>query len=75
MIDSSGIQRNTGLRAFVDSASPGRNDAESLTCASEYLPGRFSPMMATTASSQAPATTHLAVRPEATESREDSGDS
>ena len=49
--------------ALVDSASDGRNDVDSLFSASEYFPGRSAAMIATTASSQTPATTNLEILP------------
>ena len=51
------------VSALVDSASDGRNDVDSLFSASENLPGRFAPMIATTATSQIPATTNFEVLP------------
>ena len=49
--------------AFVDSASPGRNDVDSFFSASENFPGRFVANEAKIAASQISATTHLARRP------------
>jgi hypothetical protein len=52
--------------AFVDSASPGRNDVDSLFSASLYFPGRFAPNETKRNTSATASTTHFAVRPAAT---------
>jgi hypothetical protein len=50
--------------ALVDSASPGRNDVDSLSSASVNLPGRLAgPEAMKIATSQIRKTTHLARRP------------
>src|SRR5687767_6910539 len=52
--------------ALVDSASPGRNDVDSLFSASLYLPGRLAPNETNRKTSAVASTTHFAVRPAAT---------
>ncbi len=49
--------------AFVDSASPGKNEVDSLTSASENLPGRLAANEPKIASTQIAATTHFERRP------------
>src|ERR1700709_2549661 len=56
-------KRFVAERAFVDSASPGRNDVDSFFSASVNLPGRLAAKEAKMASTQIAATTHLARRP------------
>src|SRR5918995_2862550 len=51
------------VRALVDSASPGRNDVDSLFSASVNFPGRFAPNEAKRTTSATARMTHFAVRP------------
>src|SRR5512134_1604385 len=57
--------------AFVDSASPGRNDADSFRSLSENLPGRLAPETTPSTTIHAASTAHLARGPEAMVSRRD----
>src|SRR5918995_4448163 len=52
--------------AFVDSASPGRNDVDSLFSASANLPGRLAPKEPKSTTSAIASTIHFAVRPAGT---------
>jgi hypothetical protein len=56
---------STAVRAFVDSASPGRNELDSFSCASVYLAGRPAALTPRKTSSQTSATIHLRRRPDA----------
>ncbi|HEX4344154.1 MAG TPA: hypothetical protein VHZ31_01190 [Solirubrobacteraceae bacterium] len=49
--------------AFVDSASPGRNDVDSLRSASENLPGSFAATVPAAISAQIRAMTHFVRHP------------
>src|SRR6478735_11437252 len=49
------------VRTFVDSASPGRNEVDSLSCAFSNFVGMPAAVESTTTASQAIATTHLAI--------------
>src|SRR5918994_3138338 len=56
---------STACSAFVDSASPGRNDVDSFCSASAYFVGRLAPMTTSITPIHAARTIHFARRPDA----------
>jgi hypothetical protein len=56
---------STAFSAFVDSASPGRNEVDSFCSASAYLVGRSAPITIAMTHSHTAATIHFARRPDA----------